>query len=112
MVLFDLNQRFTQSGFDFIRCPKFVVLLGLSARWSWPLRPPGALRTYCPPHVSGGLQSPEAWSSFACMGFTASVSRQAHFPSLNNVLSVESVQIFMFVLNDEERKVYKNFKLK
>lgn len=46
------------------------------------------------------------------MGFTASVSRQAHFPSLNNVLSVESVQIFMFVLNDEEWKVYKNFKLK
>lgn len=30
----------------------------------------------------------------------ASVSRQSHLPSQNNVLSVESVQIFMCVLND------------
>ena len=44
-------------------------------------------------------------------GVTASLPRQLGLPSQNSVLTVKSVQIFIFVFNNEEQKVYKNFKV-
>lgn len=45
------------------------------------------------------------------IGVTASLPRPLCLPSQNNVLTVKSVQTFVFVFNNEEQKVCKNFKV-
>lgn len=81
----------------------------LSAQWSHALGLPGALRILPSPTCLCEVCRAGGTELCPCMGFTASVSKQSHFPPRNNVLTVESVQIFRFVLNDGEQKVHKNF---
>ena len=59
------------------------------------------------------MRSAELRAQDSCTrtGVTASLPRQLGLPSQNSVLTVKSVQIFIFVFNNEEQKVYKNFKV-
>lgn len=104
--LFVLQLRFTQGGFSLIKCPKWVL-------------------PFCSVVRSGYLEvqdfdvSPSFWqvcpAGRQLVGMPGlpglSFLPDSHMRSQSSVLSAESVQMFMFVLNDEEQKAYKNFKV-